>query len=439
MRILLLTPGTGSFYCGTCMRDNALALALRRQGHDALMVPMYLPPTLDEASAAEGAPLFYGGVNVYLQQASPLFRKTPRWVDRLFDSPAVLRSAAKRAGMTKASELGAMTLSMLRGEDGHQAKELDHLVAWLAGDGKADVVCLSNALLMGLARRIRNETGAKVACTLQGEDTFLDSLSEPHRTESWRTLAERAADVDAFVAVSRYHADLMTDRMKLPPERVHVVYNGIDLTGYGPPTPLEPPALGYLARMYPPKGLGTLVEAYLLLRKSKRIKGLKLRVAGAQTAGDVSYVADLRAKLEAEGLGADVAFFPNVDRDAKIAFLRGLSAFSVPATYGESFGLYVLEALAAGVPVVQPRHAVFPELLAETGGGVLFAPPDDPRALADALEELLCDPQRARALGEEGRRRVSEKFHVDAMAANVARIFEQVAHPEAARPVTTGG
>lgn len=425
MRILLLTPGTGSFFCGTCMRDNALALALRRQGHDALMVPLYLPPALDEASAAENSPLFYGGINVYLQQKSGLFRGTPRWVDRLFDSPAMLKGAAKRAGMTQAHDLGDMTVSTLRGEDGHQAKELKRLAQWLAEDGRADVVCLSNALLMGLARRIKDLTGAMVACTLQGEDTFLDSLPEPHRTQSWDTLAERAKDVDAFIAVSHYHADLMRDRAALPPDRVHVVYNGISLDGYGPATPTDPPALGYLARMCPPKGLETLVEAYILMRKGGNAPGgLRLRVAGAQTAADVPFVARLRARLDAEGLSGDAEFLHNIDRADKVAFLRGLSAFSVPATYGESFGLYVIEALAAGVPVVQPRHAVFPELLAATGGGVLCEP-DDPRALADALTSLLADPAAARALGEEGRRTVAEKFDVDTMARGVARVFAQ--------------
>ena len=94
MRLVYLTTGTGSFYCGSCMRDNALVLALRKRGHDALLVPMYLPLTLDEASAAEGAPVFYGGINAYLQQQLPLFRKTPRWLDKLFDSPAALAAGA---------------------------------------------------------------------------------------------------------------------------------------------------------------------------------------------------------------------------------------------------------------------------------------------------------------------------------------------------------
>lgn len=422
MRILFLTPGTGSFYCGTCMRDNALAVALRRLGHDAQLTPMYLPLALDE-EAAENTPLFYGGVNVYLQQVSPLFRKTPRWVDKMLDSPGVLKSAAKRAGMTKASDVGDMTVSMLRGEDGNQAKELDRMVEWMKVDGKPDVVCLSNALLMGLGRRIKQDTGAQLVCTLQGEDTYLDAMLEPDRTRAWETMAERASDFDAFIAVSHYHAEIMTRRCRLDPAKVHVVYNGISLEGYDTPTtPPATPTLGYLARMYPPKGLGTLVEAYLLLRKKGAISQLKLRVAGAQTGGDTEYVASLVAKLKAAGVDGDAEFLPNVDRDAKIAFLKSLTVFSTPATYGESFGLYVIEALAAGVPVVQPRHAVFPELLGETGGGVLCEP-DNPQALADAIEALLCDPARAHALGEEGRRTVFEKFSAEAMAKSVEQVF----------------
>jgi glycosyltransferase involved in cell wall biosynthesis len=422
MRILFLTPGTGSFYCGTCMRDNALAVALRRLGHDAQMTPMYLPLSLDEESA-ENTPLFYGGVNVYLQQVSSLFRKTPRWLDQLLESPAVVGYASKRAGMTKAKDVGEMTVSMLRGEDGNQAKELDRMVEWMRTDGKPDVVCLSNALLLGLGRRLKRETGAKVVCTLQGEDTYIDAMDEPHRTRAWETMTERARDFDAFIAVSRYHADIMTRRCKLDPAKVHVVYNGISLDGYdalstGPTVP----TLGYLARMCPPKGLGTLVEAYLLLRRRGKTPNLKLRVAGAQAGNDAEYVEGLRAKLRAEGVDGDAEFLPNVSRDEKIAFLKSLTVFSTPATYGESFGLYVIEALAAGVPVVQPRHAVFPELLAETGGGFLCEP-DSPPALADAIEALLCDPERARALGEEGRFNVREKFTAEAMARNVERVF----------------
>ncbi len=428
MRIIQLTAGTGSFYCGTCIRDNAMVMELRNLGHDAVMIPLYLPLILDEASGAEGAPLFYGGVNVYLQEKFPLFRKTPRWVDRILDSPGMLNMAASKAGMTSASQLGELTVSTLRGEDGRQAKELDRLVEWLAAEGRADVICLSNILLIGLAKRIKAETGAAVVCTLQGEDTFLDSLPERDRQAAWDVIAERAADVDAFIAVSHYHAGLMTERARLPADRVYVVHNGISLEGYDADAPNRrngPPALGYLARMYRPKGLETLVEAYIVLRDRNKIKDLKLRVAGSQTEADRPFVTQIRERIASKGLERDVEFLPNVDRAEKIAFLQSLSVFSVPATYGESFGLYVIEAMAAGVPVVQPRSAAFPELIEATGGGILCEP-DDPQALASAIEELLLDPERARRLGEQGRSAVFASFSVESMTAGILQIIERV-------------
>src|SRR5262245_29539170 len=105
MRIVILTAGTGSFHCGTCMRDNALAVALQKLGHDAILIPLYLPTILDEAPASPNAPVFYGGVNVYLQQLSGLFRRLPRTLHNWLDSPGILRAAASRAGMTSAKDL----------------------------------------------------------------------------------------------------------------------------------------------------------------------------------------------------------------------------------------------------------------------------------------------------------------------------------------------
>src|SRR5208283_2420020 len=133
----------------------------------------------------------------------------------------------------------------------------------------------------------------------------------------------------------------------------------------------------------------------------------------------------LRQRLRAKVFLDDVEFFPNVDRAGKLAFLRSLSVFSVPALYGEAFGLYVIEAMASGVPVVQPRHAAFPELIALTGGGVLCEP-DNPTALADAIEPLLLDAARARALGETGRKAVREKFNADTMATETLRAYEEL-------------
>jgi glycosyltransferase involved in cell wall biosynthesis len=425
-------------YCGNCLRDNTLVEALRRLGHEVLMVPLYLPLTLDEPDQSGNTPIFFSGINVYLEQKSAWFRHAPNWLHRLLASRPLLRLAADRAAKTRASELGDLTLSMLRGEEGRQARDLDELIAWLKSQPKPDVIFLSNVLLIGFARRMRKELCAPVVCMLQGEDYFLDGLYEPHRTACWKTLAERSGDVDRFVGLSHYFADLMRERLGLLPERVQVVYNGISLQGYGDgvESTLQPsnsspsesdsgPVLGYFARMCREKGLDVLVEAFIRLRQRGRVRGLKLRVGGTCGPADETFVEGVRRRLESTGFLAEAQFCPNLDRSAKQAFLRSLSVFSVPAVYGEAFGLYVLEALAAGVPVVLPQSGAFPELIEATRGGVLCAP----GSLADAIEGLLIEPQRAQALGKTGRQVVWEQFSAEAMARNILQVVESLHSP----------
>lgn len=410
-------------YCGNCFRDNALVAELRRQGHAPVMVPLYLPMTLDEENQSAGTPIFFNGIKVYLEQVFPRFRRAPQWLHKLVASPVLLKLVTGRAAKTRAAEVGDLTLSMLRGEEGNQARELEELIAWLRTQPKPDVVCLSNAMLVGLARRVKRELGVSVVCTLQGEDAFLDGMPEPVRGEVWRTLAERGRDVDLFVAPSRYFGELMAKRLALPAERWCVVPNGISLEGYhAAGSAAEPPALGFFARMCPEKGLDMVVEAFIEIRKRGRVPRLQLRIGGACGPGDTAFVNRLKQRLAAAGLAGDVEFHPNLSRAEKLAFLRSLTVFSVPALYGEAFGLYVIEALASGVPVVQPRVASFPELIAATGGGVLCEP-GSVGALAEAIEALVLDRARARALGEAGRRAVEKSFSVRAMAEGMAGVF----------------
>ena len=429
MRLALLTPGTGHYYCGSCLRDSALARGLVRLGQDVESVPLYLPFVLEEHGQDERLPVHMGGINMFLQHKLPLAARAPGWMRNLLDAPGLLRWAASLGSMTDASQLGELTLSTLRGEDGRQASALRELVAWLAGRELPDVICLSNVMLVGVVRSLKRELGRPVVCTLQGEAPFLDALPAPHRSEAWAMTAERAADIDAFVPVSHHYGELMRRRLQLRPERVHVVHNGIEPTDLVTRTLDDQPAvptLGYLARMCVDKGLLTLVEAYIALRQRGRVGHLRLRVAGAMLAVDRPLVEALRRRLEERGLGADVEFLPNVERHQKVAFLRSLSVLSVPATYGESFGLYLLEAMAAGVPVVQPRHGAFPEILEATGGGLLCEP-DDADSLADGLERLLLDPAEARTLAERGRRAVLERFSVERMARGFLDVCTRVA------------
>jgi glycosyltransferase involved in cell wall biosynthesis len=427
LRIAQITPGAGKMYCGACLRDNALVTALRKLGHEAMMTPLYLPLTLDEEDQSAGTPIFFSGINVYLEQQSALFRHAPAWLHQALASPTLLKWASGAAAKTRPMDLGAMTISMLRGEEGNQARDLEELTGWLRKE-KPDVVSLSNALLVGMARRIKAELGVPVLCSLQGEDWFLDALPSPDRELAWQTAAERAADVDLFIAPSRYFADLMQRRLNLAPERVRVLVNGLNLDGYaaGPGrSDAQAPALGYFARMCREKGLETLVNVFILLKKRGRSANLKLRIGGSCGPADQVFVDDLRARLQGNGLLDDVEFFPNLSRADKLAFLRSLSVFSVPATYGEAFGLYLIEAMACGVPVAQPRHAAFPELIDATGGGLLCEAGDE-AALADAIESLLLDPARAGSLGEAGQKAVREKFGIETMARQMAELCREV-------------
>jgi glycosyltransferase involved in cell wall biosynthesis len=439
VNIVQITPGAGGMYCGNCLRDNALVSELRRKGHIALMVPLYLPLTLDEPDQSAGVPIFFGGVNVFLDQKSGLYRRAPGWMRRWLDSPVLLRWAAGRAAKTRAEEVGDLTLSMLRGEEGNQARELDELLVWLKSQPeRPDVICLSNGLLAGLVRRLKADLGVPVVCMLQGEDAFLDSLPPRYRDLAWQTVGQRLAEADLLLAPSHYYAERMAARLSLSTEEIGVVHNGIDLKGYdGAESPeLRPenvaaplgkdgqPVLGYFARMCPEKGLGILVEAFLAMKRRARVPGLKLRVGGSCGPSDEPFVDRLRQQLRRAGCLDDAEFHPNLDRAGKIAFYRSLSVLSVPTPTGEAFGFYVIEAMAAGVPVVQPRHGAFTELIESTGGGLLTEL--TPSALAQAIEELLLDPERLRSLGKAAREAVRREFTVERMAEKMVKALGEV-------------
>jgi glycosyltransferase involved in cell wall biosynthesis len=210
---------------------------------------------------------------------------------------------------------------------------------------------------------------------------------------------------------------------------VKVSYNGINPDGFAEARSAErgtrnneAPVLGYFARMCREKGVDLVVDVFLELRRRGKVPGLKLKIGGGCGPSDELVVAELTQKLAKAGALADVEFHKNVDREGKIAFLQNLSVFCTPALYGEAFGLYVIEAMAAGVPVVQPRHGGFPEIVEASGGGLIAEP--NASALAAAVESLLLDPAKARALGDAGRRAVQEKFSLAAMARHSVELYD---------------
>ena len=429
MRILQLTAGTGSFHCGTCLRDSALVQGLRNLGHDAQLAPLYLPLVLEDGPDASTVHL--GGINAWLAEKLP-FRLPRILADRL-DAPALLRRAARKGEMTRARELGEMTVSMLRGAGGRQQHEIAKLMEWVRGENRPDVVLLSNALLLGLAAPLARALEVPILCTLQGEAPFLDALPEPFRSEAWRLAGAEARHVERFLAVSEYTAGVMRARLDLARERIEVVPNGIDPAGFVRSARPRPPTVGFLARLCRDKGLETLVEAFRLLKRRPEHQALRLLAGGTTLAYDRAPLEQLSARLLAEGLAGSFEFRSNLSRAEKLALLDEMTVFSVPATYGESFGLYLLEAWASGLPVVQPEHGAFPELLNASGGGLLVRP-DDPASLAEGLHALLVDPGRAEELGRRGRAAVEQHFTLERMARDVARIATM---PRAAQPAAS--
>lgn len=433
MKITFLTPGTGSYYCGACMRDNALARELMRAGHDVTIAPMYLPLTLDETmlDGLAQTPIFFGGINVFLQQKLSLFRITPAFIDRLFNSRGLLRWAARHSHMTSAKVHGEMTLEMLNVETSRFRKEWDKLLDWLEQSAKPDVVCLSTALLAGFSAEMKRRLGAPVVLFFQGEDTFLDGLPEPYRSQCWGTMARHLTAADVLLAPSRFYAEFMRGRLGFKPGAIEVVHNGIALDGYGvADAPPATPTIGYLARLSREKGLDVLVDAFIHLAGELRDSTTRLAIAGTATEGDQPFIAELQGRIARAGLTARVEWTPNLSREAKIAFLRGLTLFSVPTIYAEAFGLYVVEAMACGVPVVQPEAASFPEIIA-TGGGGVCVPPRDPAALARAWQRLLGDPAQRAALGQAGRMSVEKHFSARTMCEQFSRITARFPRPPA--------
>ena len=427
MRILSFTGGAGNMFCGSCLRDNALATELRRRGHDIVLTPVYTPTRTDEANVSE-AHVFFGGISVFLEQHSALFRKTPRFLDKLWDSTWALRLATKRQIKVDAKSLGEMTVSMLRGEQGFQAKEIEKLLEWLRTEPRFDVINLPYSLLTGLAEPLKRELKVPICVTLQGDDLFLDQLGDSYRKESLDLIRRWSAHVDAYVAVSQYYLDFMPEYLGIPRHKMRLARLGINLDGYTPRSsrPDVRFTIGYLARIAPEKGLHGLVDAYVRLRQRSGAAGMRLVSAGYLPPEHQEYLDAARATLRTAGLDNEFEYRGEVDRDAKVAFLQELDVLSVPTTYHEPKGMFVFEAMASGVPVVQPRHGAFPEIIERTGGGILVEP-DDPQALAEGLDRLRTNSALRESLSKAGAAGVRLHYSVQRMAEQVEAVYKEVA------------
>lgn len=430
MKIAYITAGAAGMYCGSCMHDNTLAAALKGMGHDVALIPTYTPVRTDETDVSIDR-VFYGAVNVYLEQWSSFFRRLPRPIHWLLDRPGLLRWASGHGVTPDAAVLGELTLSVLRGEQGNQKRELEELVAWLRDSYQPDIVHITNTMFLGLAGPIKRELGVPVVCSAQGEDLFIEQLIEPYKTRVRRELRTHAREVDAIIATGTYYADFMADYLDIPRTRVRIVHLGINLEDHGQKSARarqeddpRPFVIGYLARICPEKGLHTLVEAFRSLAADVDQGKVALKVAGYLGKRDEHYLQGIREEIEDWGLAGSFEYVGEVDRAGKIEFLGSLDVLSVPTPYQDPKGLFVFEALANSVPVVQPDHGAFSELIEMTGGGLLSAP-ESPGDLADQIRALMDNEELRQHLGRQGKLAVERLFSDASMAEDTLNVYRE--------------
>jgi glycosyltransferase involved in cell wall biosynthesis len=424
VKILSITAGAAGMYCGSCFRDNAMAAELLRRGHDVTLLPVYTPTRTDEENVSDRRQVLFGGISVYLQQRFAIFRALPRVVDRLLDAPGVIRTLAGRSVSTDPTLLGDLTVSMLQGDRGLLRREFEKLVEWMRREPLPDVINLPNSLLIAMAAPIAEATGRPVCCTLQGEELFLDGLKPSYRDQVIRLIKEQVHTVDRFIAVSEYCARFMSTYLDIPPDRISVVPLGIRFDGYTRREPVaSPKTIGYFARVAPEKGLHVLADAFIRLRGRAGSAEPRLEAAGYLSSSDAPYLERVKQQVSQAGCAGAFTYRGELDRDGKLAFLRSLEVLSVPATYDEPKGMFLLEAMASGVPVVQPRRGAFVEIVEKTGGGLLVEP-DDPEALADALHRVLTEPGLADDLSRRAFEGVREHYGVDRAATKLLSVYE---------------
>ena len=430
MKIIYIASGAANMYCGSCMHDNALAAAMKAAGEDVSLFPLYTPMRLDEESVGERQ-IFYGGIKAYLMQKFPRQFLGRNLLFRIAGSQSILRlmphfDIGSAVDPVANAEL---TISMLKGEVGNQRELLQELVQWIKSTYQPDVIHVTNALLIGVVREFKRSLNVPITCGLHGEDIFLEGMPQPYQDEALSIIHERAADVDRFLAISSYYGDMFSKWAGLDRSRIDVVWPGIALKDYREiePAASRPLTIGYLARFVPEKGLHLLVDAFIKLHRSGEFPDLQLVAGGYVSRAYKTYIDGIRKKIKENRLEDRIRLLGTLERADKLNFFRQIDVFSVPAPYREPKGISILEALASGVPVVQPDHGAYPEWVGATQGGLLHRPHDS-ADLAEKLAALLRDADLRRQLGQQGRQGIFEKFSSEQMAASTLDVLRKLSN-----------
>jgi len=394
-------------------------------GLEAKAIPLYLPPKMGAGESGFDKNVFFGAISMYLREKVSFLRNMPAFFDKFFDSSIFLKLAARQAGATSTDGYEELTINMIEGDNAFRKAEVDRLVKYLVKDGNPDIIHLSNALILGIARQIKKRLNVKIVCSILNEDDWIDDMAEPFRSRAWKMVAREAVYVDSFITPSRYYKDLFIGKTGLRGENIHIVPLGFDAEFDMDPKPVvSPPALGFFSRINYYNGFDKIVDAFLEIKKNDLIPGLTLNVCGGYTANDKSFISEQIKKIKSAGFAKSVRIYPEFQGNKKHEFFSNVNVISVPVNKYDGYGLYILEANSAGIPVVQPATGAFPEILEITGGGIVYSP-DTLETLVLNLCKIFNDNDMLVKLGASGRKMVRLELSLSKMSEGLSLVYNK--------------
>jgi glycosyltransferase involved in cell wall biosynthesis len=425
--VYLITGSGGSFYCGNCYRDMLYVKAIRKvPGVTAKAIPLYLPPDNQNVSEGFEKKVFFGAISMYLREKVRIFKNMPVFLEKIVNSGPFLKLAARQAGATRTEGLEDLTLNMIEGDNAFRKHEVDRLVNYLIKEGRPDVIHLSNALILGLARQMKQRMKIKIVCSLLNEDDWIDDMAEPYQSKAWAMIAKEAEHVDSFITPSSYSKELFKRKTGLKGDNVYIVPLGFNPESSEHIKKIsDQPALGYFCRVNSHNGFDKLADAFIEIKTSNLVPGLTLHVCGGFTGDDKAFISDQIRKIRESGFRKSVKIYPEFMGDKKLEFFNNVDVISVPVRKYDGYGLYILEANGAGIPVVQPATGAFPEILGMTGGGIVYSP-DNKEELVKALVKMLNDPGKQKELGDAGRKNVRTELSLEKMSVNLSGIYNSL-------------
>ncbi len=432
MRILYLVGGNDVIAGGATVRDASFVTGLREAGHDVIPVSLYGPAGIEDESGY--SKIFHPLGQTTLRRIFPRLSRLPGSISSAFRRPRPVASMTNLAVTGRRADLmGPLAVSMLSGANKLQRREFARLADYLGSGYRPDAVLFANIMLSGLAEAVRANFACPIICLSQGSDRVVEALDEPFRSDARKLARKNARLFRRVVTSSRFFAIRATESLALPASRIRVVPPGVDAKSLRNPAPRRrlPFTIGYMAPVRKDKGLDILVEAVESLARDTSVEP-ELWISGRVE--DERYWNRLQRRLDGAALKSRRRIFGSLTGTDRRDFLEGLSVFVVPSREPESRATHMLEAMAAGVPVIGPATGIIPEVFQYANGGLLVSSEAPAWMFAQALELLASMPDTADEMGRVGSEGVEEYFSIGSSARRLVEIIDEaVRSPTATR------